>query len=144
MASSDSVSAQQNESFSHESRQMDHLFVGDQVELVKDSIVLGQILVFVGLSTSAEHTTVGNDVGAFFGILDGQMGRAPLLKLRTGYEAGWGSLGSRVVGVDPSFVRDGERGAQGSFRLPPVVVVFARDLQNVTNVELYACLAARY
>ena len=125
---------EQNESFSYERWQIDDLFVGDQIELVEHGVVLGQILVLECFLLATEHTAIGNDA-TVFGVLHGQIGRAPLLQLGTWYEAGNGARHKifRVV-----------YGGQSSLGLPPVVIVFAYYLQNVAHMKFDACLRTRY
>lgn len=128
------VCTEQYESFSYERWQIDHLLVRDQVELIEDSVVFGQILVLECFLFAAEHATVGYDA-AVFGILHGQVGRAPLLQLGTRYEAGNGAR-HHVLGV--------VHGRQRSLGLPPVVVVFADYLEYVAHMKFDARLRARY
>ena len=134
MTPANAVCTEQNESFSYERWQIDHLFVSDQVELVEDGIVFGQILVLECFLLASKHAAIGYDA-AVFGILHGQIGRAPLLQLGTWYEAGNGARHHvlRVV-----------HGGQRSLGLPPVVVVFADYLKNVAHMKFDARLRARY
>ncbi len=136
--------AQQHERLAHERRQVNHLLVGDQVELIKHGIVLGQILVLVGLlAVSTEHAAIRDDA-ALLGVLHGEVSGAPLLQLGAGYEAGERARIGRAVEHEPPLVHDRVGRLVDALRLPPVVVVLARYLQDVARLEAQARLCARY
>jgi len=48
----------QNQCFAFESRQADHFFIRDEIQLVKDGVVFGQILVLVQLLLATEPRAV--------------------------------------------------------------------------------------
>jgi hypothetical protein len=50
----DPVCSEQHKGLAHKRRQFDHLFVCHQIQLVEDGVVLGQVLVFGGFSSSGE------------------------------------------------------------------------------------------
>jgi len=90
MSPSHAVRAQQHQGLAHERWQVNALLVGNKVQLVEDRVVLGQVLVLEGLLLAREDATVGDDV-LVLGVLDGVVGRAPLLQLGAGYEASGGA-----------------------------------------------------
>lgn len=144
VTSTDSVSTKQNQSLAHKRRQVNHFLISDQIELIKDRIVLGQVLVLVGFSSSTEYAAIGYDV-AFFGVLNGQIGRAPLLQLGTWYETGkWTVCGHLRTQIGATLVSYSHSGTRRALGLPPIVVVFARYLKYVADLKVQAGLRTWY
>ena len=152
--------AEQHERLAHERRQVNDLLVGDQIELIEDGVVLDQVLVLDGLLAATEDATRRHQV-VLARILNGLMSDAPLLQLRTGYEAGRGHrrrAPTRTMCCCRCGRRRRRRGCRGrvarqrarhalvhdALRLPPVVVVLARDLQDVADLEANARLWTRH
>jgi len=138
------MSTKKNQSLAHKRRQVDHFFVSDQIELIENRIVLGQVLVFVSLSSSTENATIGYDV-AFFGVLYGQISCAPLLQLWAWYETGkWTGCCNLRTQIGATLVSYSHSGTRRTLGLPPIMIVFASYLKYVANLKVQAGLGTWY